>query len=247
MAFTGSQHGGLALWRLANEREVVIPVFAEMGTVNPVVVTPDAAAADGQCRRGLRRLLHPGLGPVLHQARVAPGPRGKRRRPARRRSTRASSPSPAHADPTRSPNRWRRASASCDRREPTWSHTSRPKGPGGPRRPPCSRAHIDALEPGSRLLEECFGAVALVCEYDDLDRARAHHREPAGGAGRRGDHRWPRGPARPSGAGDAGAQGGSRRGRRLAHRRRLQLGPAARRTVALHVEPGDHLGGCRRP
>jgi len=40
MAFTGSQHAGLALWRLANERKVVIPVFAEMGTVNPVVVTP---------------------------------------------------------------------------------------------------------------------------------------------------------------------------------------------------------------
>ena len=34
------RHGGLALWRIANEREVVIPVFAEMGTVNPVVVTP---------------------------------------------------------------------------------------------------------------------------------------------------------------------------------------------------------------
>ncbi len=31
-------------------------------------------------------------------------------------------------------------------------------------------APIDALEPGSRLLEECFGAVALVCEYQDGDQ-----------------------------------------------------------------------------
>ena len=52
MAFTGSQHGGLALWRLANEREVVIPVFAEMGTVNPVVVTPGAAAQTASVAEG---------------------------------------------------------------------------------------------------------------------------------------------------------------------------------------------------
>ena len=47
VAFTGSQQGGLALWRLANERHTVIPVFAEMGTVNPVVVTPVGCDASG--------------------------------------------------------------------------------------------------------------------------------------------------------------------------------------------------------
>jgi NADP-dependent aldehyde dehydrogenase len=47
VAFTGSQGGGLALWRLANEREKVIPVYAEMGTVNPVVVTRSTFAAGG--------------------------------------------------------------------------------------------------------------------------------------------------------------------------------------------------------
>ena len=45
VGFTGSQRGGLALWRLANEREIVIPVYAEMGTVNPAVLTPAGAAA----------------------------------------------------------------------------------------------------------------------------------------------------------------------------------------------------------
>jgi NADP-dependent aldehyde dehydrogenase len=43
VAFTGSQRGGLALWRQAAERDDVIPVFAEMGTVNTAVVTPAAA------------------------------------------------------------------------------------------------------------------------------------------------------------------------------------------------------------
>jgi NADP-dependent aldehyde dehydrogenase len=44
VGFTGSLAGGLALWRLAAARPEVIPVYAEMGTANTVVVTPSAAA-----------------------------------------------------------------------------------------------------------------------------------------------------------------------------------------------------------
>jgi NADP-dependent aldehyde dehydrogenase len=36
VAFTGSHAGGMALFQLANQREVPIPVFAEMGSVNPI-------------------------------------------------------------------------------------------------------------------------------------------------------------------------------------------------------------------
>ena len=36
LAFTGSHTGGMALFHLANQREVPIPVFAEMGSVNPI-------------------------------------------------------------------------------------------------------------------------------------------------------------------------------------------------------------------
>ncbi len=42
VGFTGSIKGGMALYRLANEREEPIPVFAEMGSINPVVVFPSA-------------------------------------------------------------------------------------------------------------------------------------------------------------------------------------------------------------
>ena len=45
VGFTGSLAGGLALWRLAASRPEVIPVYAEMGTVNTVVVTPSAAGS----------------------------------------------------------------------------------------------------------------------------------------------------------------------------------------------------------
>lgn len=45
VGFTGSIPGGLAVERLARERSVPIPVFAEMGSVNPVFITPGAMRA----------------------------------------------------------------------------------------------------------------------------------------------------------------------------------------------------------
>lgn len=42
VAFTGSQRGGMALYHLAQQRAEPIPVFAEMGSVNPVILFPKA-------------------------------------------------------------------------------------------------------------------------------------------------------------------------------------------------------------
>lgn len=42
VGFTGSRRGGEALMRIAAERPEPIPVFAEMGSVNPVILFPDA-------------------------------------------------------------------------------------------------------------------------------------------------------------------------------------------------------------
>ena len=43
--FTGSVRGGLALAKICAERPVPIPFFGELGSVNPVVILPGAAAA----------------------------------------------------------------------------------------------------------------------------------------------------------------------------------------------------------
>ncbi|VXC78893.1 aldehyde dehydrogenase (NADP(+)) [Sphingomonas sp. AX6] len=45
VGFTGSRGGGLALMRLAAERSVPIPVYAEMSAINPVVLLPAALDA----------------------------------------------------------------------------------------------------------------------------------------------------------------------------------------------------------
>jgi alpha-ketoglutaric semialdehyde dehydrogenase len=42
VTFTGSYKGGMALVKMAQQREEPIPVFAEMGSINPVVILPDA-------------------------------------------------------------------------------------------------------------------------------------------------------------------------------------------------------------
>jgi len=47
VGFTGSIQGGRALYNLASQREEPIPVFAEMGSVNPVIILPEAVKSKG--------------------------------------------------------------------------------------------------------------------------------------------------------------------------------------------------------
>jgi NADP-dependent aldehyde dehydrogenase len=47
VGFTGSRNGGLALVRIAAERAEPIPVYAEMSSINPVILFPGALAKRG--------------------------------------------------------------------------------------------------------------------------------------------------------------------------------------------------------
>ncbi|MEQ9208757.1 MAG: aldehyde dehydrogenase family protein, partial [Pseudomonadales bacterium] len=46
VGFTGSFVGGKALFDLANQRPTPIPVFAEMSSINPVILLPDTLKKD---------------------------------------------------------------------------------------------------------------------------------------------------------------------------------------------------------
>lgn len=48
VGFTGSRSGGVALMKLAQARPVPIPVYAEMSSINPVVIMPEALKARGE-------------------------------------------------------------------------------------------------------------------------------------------------------------------------------------------------------
>jgi len=47
VGFTGSRAGGLALLRAAQQRDIPIPVYAEMSSINPVILMPAALNARG--------------------------------------------------------------------------------------------------------------------------------------------------------------------------------------------------------
>ena len=49
VAFTGSLAGGRALFNLASSRPEPIPVYAEMGSVNPIFILPQALQDNGVC------------------------------------------------------------------------------------------------------------------------------------------------------------------------------------------------------
>ncbi|WP_435219216.1 aldehyde dehydrogenase family protein [Streptomyces sp. bgisy034] len=62
VGFTGSQRGGLAQRRIANDRETVIPICAEMDTGNLVVMTRAATAQLDELSAGFANSFSPGAG-----------------------------------------------------------------------------------------------------------------------------------------------------------------------------------------
>ena len=70
VGFTGSRSGGTALMATAAAREVPIPVYAEMSSINPIVLLPSAVRGD---RRGLAAGFVASLNGSAGQLCTAPG------------------------------------------------------------------------------------------------------------------------------------------------------------------------------
>ncbi|MBW9207574.1 aldehyde dehydrogenase family protein [Mumia sp. zg.B17] len=167
VAFTGSQRAGMALREAAQQRDVPIPVFAEMGTVNPVVVTPAAAEARlGEIASGFVGSFTLGTGQFCTKPGLLLAPRGSRAAEAVASALRETAPrgwalTQGIADAARTGvgelvDAGAEVVAEIAGPDDGWSVSST-----------VLSVPLDALQPGSRLLEECFGPVALVAEYDD--------------------------------------------------------------------------------
>lgn len=175
VAFTGSQRAGLALWRLANEREVVIPVFAEMGTVNPVVVTRAAVSRMDELAGAFVASFTLGTGQYCTKPGLLFAPAGS-----------GAAEQVAEALRRLAPSAWllteqiaNSAAAGVDELVAAGGTVAgRVAGPDAGWTAPATvlSVPIEKLHSGSRLLEECFGPVAIVTEYadrDELDHALA--------------------------------------------------------------------------
>jgi NADP-dependent aldehyde dehydrogenase len=167
IAFTGSQRGGLALWRMANERSTVIPVYAEMATVNPVIVTRGAARDMATVAAGFVGSFTLGAGQFCTKPGLLFAPRGSRAAELVGDALVAAQPRPVlltqgiaeafNGGLTELTDAGAEVVRSVPGADAGWSVNAT-----------VLRVPIDSLRVGSRLLEECFGPVALIAEYDDV-------------------------------------------------------------------------------
>lgn len=169
VGFTGSQRGGMALVDLAARRPVPIPVYAEMGTVNPAVLTPAGATRMDGVVGGFVDSFTLGVGQFCTKPGLLLAPRG-------------SGAARAVADEVRTrEGSWLLTQGIADSYRcgvedlvaaggSLLAQGSMPDT-GYAARPTVLAVAADDLRDHDRLREECFGPVALVTEYDDLEHA----------------------------------------------------------------------------
>ena len=166
IAFTGSERGGMALRDRAAARGV--PVFAEMGTVNPAFVTA-AAAADSAgteaIAAGYVGSFTLGAGQFCTKPGLIFAPAGSGMFDAVARLVAEVPASPLLTAGIAV--RFASGTAELAVAAGDSAASAALVGEGYAAAAQVFRVAITDLIPGSRLLEECFGPVALVCEYDD--------------------------------------------------------------------------------
>lgn len=166
VGFTGSQAGGLALWAIANDRERVIPVYAEMGTVNPVVLTPAGAAALRVVAEGFVGSFTLGAGQFCSKPGLLFAPSGHRAADAVADALRATALDPKMLTEPIAANVGLGIDAMVAAGATVVARITGSQS-GWAADAAVLSAPVDALAHGSRLLEETFGPVALVVEYSD--------------------------------------------------------------------------------
>jgi len=166
VAFTGSQAAGMALVQRANKRTQPIPVFAEMGTVNPVVLTPAAARGDlAAFTEAFVGSFTLGQGQFCTKPGLLLAPRDSGAADAVVAALTSATPGWLLTEgmATSYEAGLRSLVAAGARRIGQGDRNTS----GFAVAPTVFAADIADLVPGSPLLEECFGPVALVAEYDD--------------------------------------------------------------------------------
>jgi NADP-dependent aldehyde dehydrogenase len=166
VGFTGSQAGGLALWRLANERPVPIPVYAEMGTVNPVVVTPAAAEDAASIAQGFVGSFTLGSGQYCTKPGLMFAPQQAAMPTKVADALRRLGPKPLMLTEGIAAA-LESGLAELEEAGADLVYATRTGGAGWAGAAAVLEVPLAALQSGSRLLEECFGPVVLVAEYDE--------------------------------------------------------------------------------
>lgn len=167
VGFTGSERGARALMRAMDSRDIPIPFYGELGSINPVVVLPGAAAARAtELGLGLAVSATTGAGQFCTKPGVALVPVGSggdavvdAAASAFARTTGAVMLTPGIADAYRLGSSDLVATAGV---------RERARGQEGSAAPAPLLLEVPASALAGRLVEECFGPVCLVARYDDV-------------------------------------------------------------------------------
>lgn len=175
VGFTGSLAGGRALFDLASSRPEPIPFYGELGSINPVVVTPAAAAArTAELAAGLAASFTLGVGQFCTKPGVVLIPAGAGFESALAAEASAHSGGPmltpriAEAFPKGVRRLVEEGGAAVVLGEPGQDASDDDARP--------VVLAVDAarvIEKPDVLLEECFGPVTLLVRYADVDERDA--------------------------------------------------------------------------
>ncbi|GAA3558103.1 aldehyde dehydrogenase (NADP(+)) [Microlunatus spumicola] len=165
-SFTGSIPGGRALFDLAVGRPDPIPFFGELGSVNPVVVTRSAAAADAPAiARGLVDSFTLGAGQLCTKPGLLLAPAGS---PLVEELRASVLPPAAPMLNDRIESGYRTSLAELTAADAVGTLATAEEGEDGPPAPLLlSVSAADLLADLEALTQERFGPVSLVVAYDD--------------------------------------------------------------------------------
>jgi 2,5-dioxopentanoate dehydrogenase len=170
VGFTGSQRGGRALMDLAAARPEPIPVFAEMGSVNPVVILPGAAAARGEeIARGLHASFTLGVGQFCTNPGLVFLPLGAEDFLAMLATLTAATPAGVMLTGGILDHFGQSMSTMLEQ-DGVRLLARGPAGDLGTARATVLIASAATFARNPRLMEECFGPSTLVITYENLDQ-----------------------------------------------------------------------------
>lgn len=169
VGFTGSVGAARALMDLINERDVPIPFYGELGSVNPLVVTAAAASERAeQIGAGLAASMTMGVGQLCTKPGLAFVPAGEDG--DRLLDAAAEAVAGTSAGLLLNPNIARSFGAGVE--ELTASPAIRERAAGKPadeghRAVPARLLEVELAKLSGRMLEECFGPVTIAVRYED--------------------------------------------------------------------------------
>ena len=180
VGFTGSLHGGRALFDLASSRPDPIPFYGELSAVNPVIVTPAASAARGEeLATGLAASFTLGAGQFCTNPGVVfvPAGSGFAERVAAAIDPASAAPMLTDGIATAYAEGLARLVTSGAAGLVAGSLDQAP-GTGSP--VVLTTTATAVMDDPSTLLAECFGPSTLIVEYDTVDQALAAIRAVGG-------------------------------------------------------------------